>query len=48
MSKPNRSPGPPAIDGIGPTASIDEYWKESDETRRKRISLGRMNLLEGH
>ncbi|HWM44249.1 MAG TPA: Rieske 2Fe-2S domain-containing protein [Burkholderiales bacterium] len=28
--------GPPAIDGIGPTASIDEYWKESDETRRKR------------
>jgi phthalate 4,5-dioxygenase len=28
--------GPPAIDGIGPTASIDEYWKESDATRRKR------------
>jgi len=28
--------GPPAIDGIGPTASIDEYWKESDETRRRR------------
>jgi phthalate 4,5-dioxygenase len=28
--------GPPAIDGIGPTASIDQYWKESDETRRKR------------
>ena len=28
--------GPPAIDGIGPTASIDEYWKHSDETRRKR------------
>jgi phthalate 4,5-dioxygenase len=28
--------GPPAIDGIGPTARIDEYWKESDETRRKR------------
>jgi phthalate 4,5-dioxygenase oxygenase subunit len=28
--------GPPAIDGIGPTASIDEYWKESDQTRRKR------------
>jgi phenylpropionate dioxygenase-like ring-hydroxylating dioxygenase large terminal subunit len=30
------SVGPPAIDGIGPTASIDRYWKESDETRRKR------------
>jgi hypothetical protein len=28
--------GPPAIDGIGPTANIDEYWKESDETRRRR------------
>jgi phthalate 4,5-dioxygenase oxygenase subunit len=28
--------GPPAIDGIGPTATIDEYWKESDETRRSR------------
>jgi phthalate 4,5-dioxygenase oxygenase subunit len=28
--------GPPAIDGIGPTARIDEYWKESDETRRRR------------
>ncbi|HEV3008809.1 MAG TPA: aromatic ring-hydroxylating dioxygenase subunit alpha, partial [Burkholderiales bacterium] len=28
--------GPPAIDGIGPTASIDQYWKESDETRRRR------------
>jgi nitrite reductase/ring-hydroxylating ferredoxin subunit len=28
--------GPPAIDGIGPTASIDEYWKESDQARRRR------------
>jgi nitrite reductase/ring-hydroxylating ferredoxin subunit len=28
--------GPPAIDGIGPTSGIDEYWKESDEKRRKR------------
>jgi hypothetical protein len=28
--------GPPAIDGIGPTARIDEYWKESDQTRRRR------------
>ena len=28
--------GPPAIDGIGPTATIDEYWKTSDETRRRQ------------
>jgi phthalate 4,5-dioxygenase len=31
-----KASGPPAIDGIGPTASIDEYWKESDEARRRR------------
>ena len=28
--------GPPAIDGIGPTGGMEEYWKESDATRRKR------------
>jgi hypothetical protein len=28
--------GPPTIDGIGPTAKIDDYWKESDEKRRKQ------------
>jgi phthalate 4,5-dioxygenase len=28
--------GPPAIDGIGPTATIDQYWKQSDEARRRR------------
>ena len=28
--------GPPAIDGIGPTDGMDEYWKESDEKRRKQ------------
>ncbi|HSA90727.1 MAG TPA: Rieske 2Fe-2S domain-containing protein [Burkholderiales bacterium] len=28
--------GPPAIDGIGPTAGIDQYWKQSDEARRRR------------
>jgi phthalate 4,5-dioxygenase oxygenase subunit len=27
--------GPPAIDGIGPTPSIDEYWKEADRKRRQ-------------
>jgi hypothetical protein len=31
-----KASGPPAIDGIGPTATIDEYWKESDEARRRR------------
>ncbi|HUQ74774.1 MAG TPA: Rieske 2Fe-2S domain-containing protein [Burkholderiales bacterium] len=28
--------GPPAIDGIGPTPRMDEYWKEADEKRRKQ------------
>jgi phenylpropionate dioxygenase-like ring-hydroxylating dioxygenase large terminal subunit len=28
--------GPPAIDGIGPTPTIDEYWKEADEKRRRQ------------
>ena len=28
--------GPPAIDGIGPTQSIDQYWKEADEKRRRQ------------
>src|SRR3990170_961720 len=30
--------GPAAIDGIGPTARIDEYWKESDQARRRRAA----------
>ena len=28
--------GPPAIDGIGPTGRMEEYWKESDAKRRKQ------------
>jgi phenylpropionate dioxygenase-like ring-hydroxylating dioxygenase large terminal subunit len=28
--------GPPAIDGIGPTSSIDEYWKDADQKRRQQ------------
>ena len=28
--------GPPAIDGVGPTGRWDDYWKESDDTRRRR------------
>ena len=28
--------GPPAIDGVGPTGRMDEYWKEADATRRKK------------
>jgi nitrite reductase/ring-hydroxylating ferredoxin subunit len=27
--------GPPAIDGIGPTAGMDQYWKECDAARRR-------------
>jgi hypothetical protein len=30
--------GPPAIDGIGPTPAIDDYWREADEKRRKRAA----------
>jgi phthalate 4,5-dioxygenase len=30
--------GPPAIDGIGPTAGIDQYWKEADEKRRRQAA----------
>jgi phthalate 4,5-dioxygenase len=33
---PDKGAGPPAIDGIGPTASIDDYWKQSDEQRRRQ------------
>jgi phthalate 4,5-dioxygenase len=28
--------GPPAVDGIGPTDRLEEYWKQFDETRRRR------------
>jgi hypothetical protein len=28
--------GPPAIDGIGPTGGMDEYWRECDAERRRR------------
>jgi nitrite reductase/ring-hydroxylating ferredoxin subunit len=28
--------GPAAIDGIGPSGGMDEYWKEADATRRKK------------
>jgi phthalate 4,5-dioxygenase oxygenase subunit len=28
--------GPPAIDGIGPTSSIDQYWKDADRKRREQ------------
>jgi nitrite reductase/ring-hydroxylating ferredoxin subunit len=31
-----KATGPVAIDGIGPTSSIDEYWKDADEKRRKQ------------
>ena len=28
--------GPPAIDGIGPTGGMDEYWRRADESRRRQ------------
>jgi nitrite reductase/ring-hydroxylating ferredoxin subunit len=30
--------GPPAIDGIGPTGRMEEYWKETDATRRRKAA----------
>jgi phthalate 4,5-dioxygenase oxygenase subunit len=30
--------GPPAIDGIGPTGKMDEYWKQCDAERRKKAA----------
>jgi phthalate 4,5-dioxygenase oxygenase subunit len=30
--------GPPAIDGIGPSERMDEYWKECDAMRRKKAA----------
>ena len=31
-----RFSGPPSIDGIGPTADTDGYWREADVTRRRQ------------
>ena len=28
--------GPPTIDGIGPTANMDQYWKDADAQRRRQ------------
>ena len=28
--------GPPAVDGIGPTGRLDDYWKEFDANRRRK------------
>jgi phthalate 4,5-dioxygenase len=28
--------GPPAVDGIGPSDRLEEYWKEFDANRRRR------------
>jgi len=30
--------GPPAIDGIGPTADWQGYWRRVDDARRKASS----------
>jgi nitrite reductase/ring-hydroxylating ferredoxin subunit len=31
----NALTGPPTIDGIGPSSSMDQYWKDADALRRK-------------
>jgi phthalate 4,5-dioxygenase oxygenase subunit len=36
----NALTGPPTVDGIGPTGKMDDYWKESDLSRRKRSQWG--------
>ena len=33
-----KASGPPAIDGIGPTADWQGYWRRTDEARRKASS----------
>jgi phthalate 4,5-dioxygenase len=30
--------GPPAVDGIGPTDGLEEYWREFDASRRSRAA----------
>lgn len=30
--------GPPAIDGVGPTGRMEEYWKECDAARRRKAA----------
>ena len=36
LEKADALTGPPAIDGVGPTSKMDEYWKECDAERRKK------------
>jgi phenylpropionate dioxygenase-like ring-hydroxylating dioxygenase large terminal subunit len=42
-SKAEQLKGPITVDGIGPTDGMDQYWKESDEKRRKQSSWGGEN-----
>jgi phthalate 4,5-dioxygenase len=35
-AKASELTGPPAIDGIGPTGAMDEYWRRADENRRRQ------------
>jgi hypothetical protein len=30
--------GPPAVDGIGPSDALEEYWREFDSNRRKKTA----------
>jgi phenylpropionate dioxygenase-like ring-hydroxylating dioxygenase large terminal subunit len=36
LDKPAEFTGPPAIDGVGPTAAMDDYWKQADAERREK------------
>ena len=37
-AKASELTGPPAIDGIGPTAAMDDYWKSADAKRRQQAA----------
>jgi hypothetical protein len=33
--------GPPAIDGVGPTGRMEEYWKDAEARRRAQCAWGK-------
>jgi phthalate 4,5-dioxygenase oxygenase subunit len=32
--------GPPAVDGIGPSDRLEEYWQDFDANRRRKSAWG--------
>ena len=38
--------GPPSIDGIGPTSTWDDYWREADLKRRRASSWAAQRLVK--